>query len=118
MSSFLKNRKIRVLRTAFYLVTAFSLSACSTSMDRFSDYPDVNTASLPDQSEQNSAVQQNQPDTANRPQQQAWQNAPVTRQTTFTWDQPVQQPYGGAGPGVVQSGQTLFSLAPAHKLNA
>ena len=118
MSSFLKNRKIRVLRTAFYLVTAFSLSACSTSMDRFSEYPDVNTASLPDQSEQNSAVQQNQPDTANRPQQQAWQNAPVTQQTTYTRDQPVQQPYGGAGQVIVQSGQTLYSIARANNLTA
>jgi len=110
MSSFLKNRKTVVLRTAFYMVTVFSLSACSASMDRFSDYPDVNTASLPDQ-----AAQNNQLDTANRPRQQAWQNAPVNQQAAYATNQPAQQPSGG-GQVIVQSGQTLYSIARANNL--
>ncbi len=81
-------------------------------MDRFSDYPDVNTASLPDQAQETKTVQQSQVAAPNQPaQQQAWQNAPVNRQ-------PAQQSYAAPGQVTVQSGQTLYSIAHAHNLSA
>ncbi len=119
MSSCLHNRKSAVVRSAVFMLTAVSLAACSASMDRFSNYPDVNTGSLPDQAEQNRQVAQNQLDTPSQaPQQQSWQNAPVNQHSAYKPSQPAPQAYAAAGQVTVQSGQTLYSIARAHNLTA
>jgi len=95
-------------------MTAVSLAACSASMDRFSDYPDVNTASLPDQAQQTKMAEQSQTPQPSQPaQQRAWQNAPVSPQP-----QPQRQAYAAPGQVTIQSGQTLYSIARAHNLTA
>ena len=107
------SRTSAVARGALFLMTALSLGACSATMDRFSDYPDVNTASLPDQAQETKTLEQSQIAAPSQPaQQQAWQNAPVNRQ-------PAQrQAYAAPGQVTVQSGQTLYSIAHAHNLSA
>lgn len=113
MPSTFLNRKTTMVRGALFLMTAVSLAACSTSMDRFSDYPDVNTASLPDQAQQTRMAEQSPPSQPSQPaHQQAWQNAPVNPQRQR------QQAYAAAGEVTVQSGQTLYSIARAHNLTA
>ena len=109
-----------MVRVVLCLATAVSLGACSGQMDRFSSYPDVNTASLPNQTEQTRSVQQSQLNTANQTQQnqQAWQNAPVNQRPAYRPNQPVvQQAYAPGGRITVQSGQTLYSIARDNNLS-
>ena len=106
-------------RVVLCLATAVSLGACSAQMDRFSSYPDVNTASLPDQETQTRSVQQSQLNSADNAQQnqQAWQNAPVNQRPAYTPNRPVQQAYAPGGQITVQPGQTLYSIAHANNLS-
>lgn len=91
-----------------------SLAACSASMDRFSDYPDVNTASLPSQAQQTKMAEQSQaPRPGQQARQQTWQNGPVAPQR-----QPQRQASTAPGQVTVQPGQTLYSIAHAHNLTA
>jgi len=108
-----------VVRVVLCLASAISLGACSAQMDRFSSYPDVNTASLPDQATQTRSVQQSQLNSTDTPQQnqQAWQNAPVNQRPAYAPSRPVQQAYAPGGQITVQPGQTLYSIAHANNLS-
>ncbi len=119
MTTFLKSRKTVSVRVILCLASAMSLGACSAQMDRFSSYPDVNTASLPDQTEQTRSVQQGQLNSTNDAQQnqQAWQNAPVNQRPVITPNPPVQQADARNSQITVQSGQTLYSIAHANNLS-
>jgi LysM repeat protein len=87
-------------RLMLFTAAALSLAACSSSAGRFADVSDVNTSSLPAEQATDTQSQPLQP--SERP---AWQNASTS---------------AGAKSGsiVVESGQTLYSIARANDLTA
>jgi murein DD-endopeptidase MepM/ murein hydrolase activator NlpD len=87
-------------RLMLFTAAALSLAACSSSAGRFADVSDVNTSSLPTEQATETQSQPLQP--SERP---AWQNASTS---------------AGAKSGsiVVESGQTLYSIARANNLTA
>lgn len=96
------SRSVRHL--ALLAATAFVVAACSGSAERFADYPDVNTSSLPKEqaaADEDSRVAKS-PLPDSRP---AWQNAADVART------------GKSGTVVVQPGQTLYSIATANGLS-
>jgi murein DD-endopeptidase MepM/ murein hydrolase activator NlpD len=113
MSSILKSRNKTFTRAVLLAATAAAITACSGSVDRFSDYPDVNTASLPRQPNE-TAVDKTPLDAPNPPRQQAWQNAPVNQRATYQANEPARQQVAAAGQVMVAPGETLYSIARTH----
>jgi murein DD-endopeptidase MepM/ murein hydrolase activator NlpD len=106
------------VRLALFAATSLTLAACSGSVERFADFSDVSTSSLP---AEQSAVDAGAVDTgavtgavetgAPLPQpgeRPAWQNAPVD----LNADRPM-----ASGTIVVAPGQTLYSIARANDLS-
>lgn len=96
------------LRLALSTATALTLAACSGSADRFADFSDVSTSSLP--AEQATVAEAPPPQMSGQGNgRPAWQNA-----TTGN---------AGAGSGAVggtvtvQPGQTLYSIARANDVS-
>ncbi|MFW6076676.1 MAG: peptidoglycan DD-metalloendopeptidase family protein [Hyphomicrobiales bacterium] len=102
------------IRLALLTATALTLAACSGSVDRFTDFSDVNTSSLPDEQATDSEVASSQIDDPSGRQQSerpAWQNAPTDRAGDERRDR---EPSGTV---TVQSGQTIYSIARANDLS-
>ncbi|HUF44012.1 MAG TPA: peptidoglycan DD-metalloendopeptidase family protein [Aestuariivirgaceae bacterium] len=102
------------VRLALLAATALTLAACSGSVERFADFSDVSTSSLP---AEQSAVDAGAVDTgavvtgAPLPQpgeRPAWQNAPVDHNADRGM---------ASGTIVVAPGQTLYSIARANDLS-
>ncbi|MGE0210262.1 MAG: peptidoglycan DD-metalloendopeptidase family protein [Parvibaculaceae bacterium] len=115
------------LRFALLAGFALGLSACSTSFDRFSDYPDVNTSSLPDNESSDNQVQSRPIERASiEPNKPSWQNG-YQRQNGYQQNSYQQnnnqQGYQNrsamreGGTIVVQPGQTLYSIARANNIS-
>jgi murein DD-endopeptidase MepM/ murein hydrolase activator NlpD len=95
------------LRAALLGSFALSLAACSGSFDRFSDYPNVNTSSLPDNAEASDEVRSRPIDRATlEPNRPAWQNSRARNQMP-----------GQGGMIVVEPGQTLYSIARTYNMS-
>lgn len=90
-------------RLVLVSATALSLAACSSSADRFADFSDVNTSSLPDEQAAETGSDSSVAATQ-LPDRPAWQNASSSDSE------------GRGGSVVVQPGQTLYSIAMANGL--
>jgi len=125
MSNFVRRRTRNAFRNAILVTASFGLAACSSSVDRFSSYPPVNTASLPSKA-QDSGVARTQ--LSGSPAQgsvrPSWQQ-PANAKTAYKAPAPYKAPaattasYGAASNGsiTVQSGQTMYSLAKVNGLS-
>ena len=103
------SRHIWCLRLALSAATALTLAACSGSAERFADFSDVSTSSLP--AEQVTVAPTPAPSMSGQGNERpAWQNAPAGSGSTGS---------GGAVSGTVtvQPGQTLYSIARANELS-
>ena len=98
------------LRLVLLTATALSLAACSASVDRFTDFSDVSTSSLP--AGQETASDLPGAHTAQGTERPAWQNAATDSSDDRVWRSPAE----GSGSVTVQSGQTLYSIARANNL--
>jgi murein DD-endopeptidase MepM/ murein hydrolase activator NlpD len=93
------------LRLGLVAATALALGACSGSAERFADFSDVSTASLPaEQAAGSGANRAGEVETGILSSRPAWQNAPADSGQV------------NSGTVVVQSGQTLYSIARANDL--
>jgi murein DD-endopeptidase MepM/ murein hydrolase activator NlpD len=98
------------LRLVLLTATALTLAACSGSMDRFADFSDVSTSSLP--AEQETAGDLPESGTAQGTERPAWQNAATDSSDNRVWRSPSEN----SGTVTVGSGQTLYSIARANNL--
>jgi murein DD-endopeptidase MepM/ murein hydrolase activator NlpD len=106
------SRRNRRLRLALSAATALTLAACSGSADRFADFSDVSTSSLPD--EQVSVAQAPAPRMSGQGNQRpAWQNATPGSGNAVSAGSGLQ----GSGTVTVQPGQTLYSIARANEVS-
>jgi len=118
MSYFNRSRAGVAIRGLVLVTASISVAACSSSVDRFGSYPPVNTASVPNQSSN---------DTVSRTR---LSGAPEQGSVRPSWQQPsnsyktakapiktvaAQQPASN-GTITVKSGQTMYSLARANGL--
>jgi murein DD-endopeptidase MepM/ murein hydrolase activator NlpD len=95
----------RRFRLVLLTATALTLAACSGSVDRFADFSDVRTSSLP--AEQAGAIEApSSPGSARGNERPAWQNATTDRGDSGD----------RTGTVTVQPGQTLYSIARANDL--
>ncbi len=94
------------LRFGLLASISLLLSACSGTFDRFSDYPNVNTSSLPENQSADDPTRASPVERASiTPTKPAWQNAGQQRATR-----------AAGGTIVVQPGQTLYSIARANNI--
>jgi LysM repeat protein len=100
------------LRLVLLTATALTLAACSGSADRFADFSDVSTSSLP--AEQVTAEGVPSPPTHEQQSERpAWQNAAADSTDNRAWRNTGDR----SGTVTVQSGQTLYSIARANDLS-
>ena len=112
------NRQVkRISRGLILALSATGLAACSSSVDRFADYPNVNTASVPNKVADNTV------------QRSTLSDAPKYGQVRPSWQQPARSykapartaykaPATRDGSVTVRSGQTMYSIARANGLKA
>ena len=125
MSTFDRNHFNTFSRGLLFAASAIGLSACSSTVDRFADYPPVKTtASVPAKAPKADAVTRQR--LAGAPAQGAvrpsWQSSgytPPKRPAAYTPPAAKAPTYRPSSNGAitVQSGQTMYSLARANGLS-
>lgn len=111
MSTYARHRAAMLKRGLVLTAVSLSLAACSSNVDRFADYPPVNTtASVPPKANTDT-VTRNRLAGVRKTPQSTWQQPDTPAKVAY---KPAPQSNGWV---TVKSGQTMYSIARANNMS-